>query len=436
MRPGVWFMSVLLMSFLSPAWGDEIPWQLGCEPKAYTLKNGLTVILQKDEAAANTVVQLLVCGGDRDDPQGLSGLAYLTARLCLEIPEQGKLQQLMDFGSSFSLAVGGDYSQITIRSLSRHFDPTLAILAAIMSEPLFSDLRIDGVKELMRYLQKMEADDPSACMRKILAAGFYERAAYGAARYGDEASLKHIGKKDIQSFFRGHYVAGNMIAVIISDLEEDEIRPLIARRLGRLPAGERPPSRTLALRRPQASTQAVERQTAQTHISLSILLPELTADHLILASLLENWLGKGIGSRLWSLRSRGDLAYGLNAELQPNRDAMLLSVYLQTGNGRRLEAQGELAQLMQTVFDVGIGAAELAAAKAYAKADFWRENESREHRAAFLAFLEGTGLSYRLGGNFVQRLDEVGLEEFNDFLRTWLAPPRWFSLQIGPAATK
>ena len=122
---------------------QEIPWQLGPEPGAYALENGLSVILQKDDAAAITSVQLLVRGGDRDDPAGLSGLAYLTARLSLEIPDQSKLQQLMDFGSSFSLAVGGDYTLLTVRSLSRHLDATLAIISAILVQPLFSDLRID-----------------------------------------------------------------------------------------------------------------------------------------------------------------------------------------------------------------------------------------------------------------------------------------------------
>jgi predicted Zn-dependent peptidase len=115
---------------------------------------------------------------------------------------------------------------------------------------------------------------------------------------------------------------------------------------------------------------------------------------------------------------------------------MLLNVFLKTEGGRGSEAQAQLAQLLKTACENGISEVELAAAKAYARADFWRENEMRENRAALLAFLEGSGLSYRLAGDFVARLDGVGLEEFNGFLRTWLAPERWFSLRVGPAAAK
>jgi len=437
MKPRPPVLLVLLLLALRPALPAAIAdaasaWRLGAEPRAFTLDNGMTVILQQDASAPITVAQLLVRGGDNDDPPGCGGLAYLTARLGLEITEQAGLQQLMDFGSSFSLAVMGDYSLVTIRSLSRHLDTTLDVLAGMMSEPLISDLRVGALKDLMRHLQKMEADDPDALMVKTLAATYFGANGYGAARYGDEASLESIGRKEIQSFFRNHYVAGNMVAVVISDLDWETVKPLIARRLGRFIAGERLPSLPLPPRRPPQAGLVVKRQTAQTLVSFSVLLPKLNADNFLLAALLESWLGKGIGSRLWPLRSRGSLAYGLHAELQPNRDAMLLNVYLKTEARRSSEAQAELERLLAAIGRDGCDAVGLESAKAYAKADFWRENEGRERRAATMAFLEGAGLSWRLAGEFAERLEKITLEQFNAFLRAWLAPERWVSLQIGP----
>lgn len=409
-------------------------WRLGPEPQAYILNNGLSVILQNDDSSASTVVQLLVRGGDRDDPPGQPGLAYLTSRLALEIPDQSKLQQLMDFGSSFSLAVSGDFSLITIRSLSRYLDEALAVAAAILAKPLFSDLRIDGVKGLMLHLQKMETDNPVACMGAVTARTFFGASAYGASRFGDASSLSKIRKKDIQAFFQTHFVAGNMVAVVISDLDADFIKPLIAQRFGGLPAGPRPALQPVRVRKAEPPQLAVIRQSAQTHISRSVLLPELTAENFLLATLLETWLGKGIGCRLWPLRSRSDLAYGLNAEVLPYREAMLLNVAMQTDQRRAKQAQAELEQLLKAVYDNGIGAAELEAAKAFACAEFWRDNETREQRAATMAFLEGQGLSHRLAGDFGELLGKIDRDRFNDFLRTWLAPDRWFSLHIGPAA--
>jgi zinc protease len=434
MKPGhvPLFCLLCIFAFHAGVWAQAGQWQLGREPHVFVLENGLTVILQTDAAAANSVVQLFVRGGSGDDPPANSGLAYLTMRLALEIPDQTKLQELMDFGSSFSLRVSEDYSLITIRALSRHLQPTLEILTTIFTQPLFSGLRIDGIQEQMRHLQKKESDDPTELMRALAAANFFGSSGYGARLFGDKASLAAIAKKDIQAFFSAHFTAANMVAVIISDQDENSLKPLLARCLGRLPAG-----RKITPGPPQAGKAAqpamtVTRQSAQTHIACAVLLPGLNTENFLLAGMLQTWLGKGIGCKLWPLRDQSDLTYGVNADIQPNKDAMLLTVYLKTGSQRADEAQKSLLQILKEVYENGISEDELATTAAYELADFFRENETREHRAATLAFMEGMGLSYRLAGEFAARLGEVKRDKFNRFIRVGLAPERWFLLRIGP----
>jgi predicted Zn-dependent peptidase len=424
----------LLCIFILPAGirAQDGKWQLGREPRYFVLANGLTVIFQNDDAAANSVVQLFVRGGSRDDPAGGSGLAYLTMRLAMEIPDQTKLRQLMAFGSSFSLHVGEDYSLVTVRALSRHLAPTLEILATIFSQPLFSGLRIDGIKEQMLHLQKKETDDATELMLALAAGNFFGGSGYGAKLFGDEASLAAISKKDIQAFFSQHVAAANMVAVIISDLDEDSLKPLLARSLGRLSAGQKMVPGPMQAGKAAQPLLTVTRQSAQTHIACAVLLPELNADNFLLASLLETWLGKGIGCKLWPLRDQSDLTYGVNAEVLPLKDGMLLCVYLKTGFQRAVEAQKNLLQILKTVYADGISEEEFSTTRAYKLADFWRENETRERRAATLAFMEGMGLSYRLAGEFNARLGAVQRDQLNRFIRDWLAPERWILLRIGP----
>jgi predicted Zn-dependent peptidase len=434
MKPGNLLVLCLLgiATFRIGAGAQDGKWQLGREPHCFVLENGLTVVLQYDDAAANSVVQLFIRGGSRDDPPANSGLAYLTMRLALEIPDQTKLQQLMDFGSSFSLHVGEDYSLITLRALSRHLEPMLAILTTIFNQPLFSGLRIDGIKEMMLHLQKRETDDPAELMRALTARNFFGASGYGAKLFGEEASLAAITKKDIQAFFNTHFVAVNMVAVIISDLDEDLIKPLLVRFLGRLPAGQKLLPGPLQAGKSAQPALTITRQSAQTHIACAVLLPELTAENFLLASLLETWLGKGIGCKLWPLRDKSDLTYGVNAEVLPQKDAMFLSVYLKTEYRHADDAQKNLLQILQTVYENGISEDELSTARAYTQADFWRENETRERRAATMAFMEGMGLSYRLAGDFNMRLGAIKQDKLNRFIRDWLAPERWFILRIGP----
>ena len=425
--------SMCLFVLTGVIWGQDGQWQLGREPQRLILANGLTVITQTDDSCANSVVQLFVRGGSRDDPGAAgSGLAYLTMRLALEIPDQTKLRQLMEFGSSFSLHVSEDYSLITIRTLTRHLQPTLEILTTIFCNPLFSGLRIDGVKEQMRHLQKQETDDPASLMRALSLENFFGNSGYGARLFGDEASLATIGKKAIQEFFNAHFVAANMVAVIISDLDANSLSPMLDRFLGSLPAGRKLPPRPPQEGKEVRPIVTVAYQSAQTLVAYAVLLPALDTENFVLASLLESWLGKGIGCRLWPLREQSDLTYGVNADVLPLQDAMLLTVYLRTGSGRADEAQKNLLQILNALYENGVGEKELSTSRAYAQADFWRENENRERRAATLAFMEGMGLSYRLGCDFHARLGAVQPERLNRFIREWLVPARWLCLRIGP----
>lgn len=434
MRPAASALCCSLGLFIlaAGAWAQDGQWRLGREPQRFVLENGLAVIVQQDASAPHSVVQLFVHGGSRSDPPGGGGLAYLTMRLALEIPDQTKLKQLMEFGSSFSLHVGEDYSLITIRTLSRHLQPTLEILTAIFSEPLFSSVRIDGIKTQMLHLQKKSADEPNELMRMLTIGNFFGDSGYGAQRFGQEASLAAIGKKDIQAFFDAHFNAANMVAVIVSDLDDAALKPLLTRLLGRLAAGREAVPAPQPAARAEKKVLNVTRRSAQTHIACAALLPALDAENYVLASLLETWLGKGIGCKLWPLRDQSDLTYGVHADVLPLKDAMLLNVYLKTGFRRADEAQKSLLEILGEVYENGISAGELSAAQAYAQADFWRENETRDRRAATLAFLEGMGLSYRLAGDFHRRLGAVSQDEMNRFIRAWLSPERLFILRIGP----
>jgi zinc protease len=434
MKPGYFPVFCLECIFVLSVglWAQDGKWQLGREPHDFVLENGMTVVLQDDDAAPNSIVQLFIRGGSRDDPLESSGLAYLTMRLALEIPDQTKLQQLMDFGSSFSLQVSEDYSLISIRALSRHLEPTLAILTKIFNQPLFSGLRIDGIKEMMLHLQKKEADDQTALMHKLTARNFFGAGGYGANLFGEGPSLATITKKDIQAFFDTHFVAANMVAIVVSDLDEGAIKPMLARFLGRLPAGQKSVSRPPQEGKAEKPVLTVARQSAQTHIACAVLLPELTAENYLMAALLETWLGKGIGCKLWPLRDQSDLTYGANAEVLLHKEAMILSVYLKTEYKRADEARKNLLQILGTVYEKGISEDELSTTRAYTLADFWRENEPRERRAATLAFMEGMGLSYRLAGDFSMRLGAINQDKLNRFIRDWLAPERWVLLRIGP----
>lgn len=206
-------------------------------PKKLRLENGLTYIYQKDISSAVTVVQVLINGGKRDEPKGKEGLAYLTTRLAISIPDQRKVQDLMDQATRLTLDCQSDYSFINISCLSENLDDSLETASKIMLDPLFSGLKIDGVKKQMNQRRESAEDDSIQMAHDAYFDIFFKDTPYGSSSFGTEDSIKAIKKKDIENFYKSHFIARNMVVVVTSNLEEEEISKLLDKYFKKFPQG-------------------------------------------------------------------------------------------------------------------------------------------------------------------------------------------------------
>ena len=126
------------------------------QPEKEILSNGLTFIHHKDDSSPTSVVHVLMRGGKRLEPEGKEGVAFLTTRLCLELPSQQVLQRLMNQATHTSFFCRHDFSVIKISCLSENLEEAIKLSTQILKEPLFSGLRIGRIKENMNHYKKLE----------------------------------------------------------------------------------------------------------------------------------------------------------------------------------------------------------------------------------------------------------------------------------------
>jgi predicted Zn-dependent peptidase len=182
---------------------------------------------------------------------------------------------------------------------------------------------------------------------------------------------------------------------------------------------------------PKERAVRLERDTEQTYVGLAYLLPGVSSSHFALASLLENLLGKGPGSRLWPLRSEKKLAYNVNCRATLMNSGGIFEAYLETDD---VKVQTAKAALQETISDLcrdGIDGEELAFAKTATVADFIRDNETKSGRVATLAFLESAGLGIAYFREFAAEIEALTLDGVNSFIKNVLAPEKAVEIVIG-----
>ena len=293
-----------------------------------TLDNGLTVLLETDESSPTTVLQILVKGGKKAEPAGKRGLAFLTTRLSVEIPDSGKAQELISLATQCSVTALADHSLINIECLSENLEASLDIYSRIILDPLFSGIRIDAVKRNMAHQARIEEDDSIRLGHLSALEAFFCGTAYEGSIYGDQESLKAIKGRDVSDFYKSLFVGPNMVLSLSTDLPEETIVDLVARYLGKLPREKPAPFAPISVPEPKQRTVSIERDTRQTYVALAYSLPEISPRTFALASVLESLLGKGPGSKLWPLRCEKKLAYNVNCRAALMKPAGILEAYL------------------------------------------------------------------------------------------------------------
>jgi len=420
--------ALLLTGLLLPAFAGGPGF--GAQKK--TLENGLTVLLEKDPSSATTILQILVKGGMRAEPAGRAGLAFLTTRLAVEIPDSGKAQELIALATRISIIGQGDSSSIHIECLSSNLEPSLKVLSKIFLDPLFSGLRVDAVKRHMEHQGRVEEDDSVELGHLAALRAFFAGSGYGGSTNGDKASLDSIKGRDVSDFYKNTFVGSNILLCFASDLPEETLLSLAGRSFARLPSGNPVVLKPVPASELKEKSIRLERDTKQAFVSAAYRLPATSRRNFALATILQTALGKGQGSRLWPLRAEKKLAYNVNCRLTQWQEGGLIEAYLETDAAQADMAREALGALMSGFLDGGMTEEELLSAKTAAKADFLRDTEAKSRRVSTLALFESLGLGFEFFDALLSEIDAPGLDEVNAYIEEILAPENALEVIIGP----
>lgn len=402
------------------------------EPQKEILSNGLTFLYHKDDSSPVSIVHVLLRGGKRLEPEGKEGVAFLTTRLCLELPSQQVLQRLMNQATHTSFFCKHDFSVIKISCLSENLEDAIRLSTQILKDPLFSGLRIGRIKEHMSHYKKLEEDQPLNVAHAAALEAFFRNTPYAGQTYGTAESLKKIKKPDIERYHEESIKAANMIVSISTNLEKEKTLSIVQDHFGDFPEEEPAAPAPISLLPVEEKNLELEKDTQQTLVYEAFPLPKVSERGLVLATMLQNLIGKGMNSKLWSLRTEKRLAYIVDTRAFLMKEGGMLECFLETDQTKKELAVTELQKTIRDLYQNGISPEELAITKIHSKGTAIRENETKDTKAFNLATMEALGLGYDFLNRMLVEIDATTLAEFNAFIRDVLNPDKAVTVTVGP----
>ncbi|MDH3533123.1 MAG: insulinase family protein [Gammaproteobacteria bacterium] len=364
--------------------------------KRVELDNGAVLLLLEKHDVPLIGVEAIVRGGAVSDPEGLSGLSSLLARLL----EKGAGERDSAAFAEAVAAVGGqlvaagDLEALTISGefMSRDAALMVELLADMLRRPALDAEEMNKLRDRSINFIRAAKDSNLRALLPIYGAAFlFGDHAYGNPVSGSEESLARIRHDDLLRHYADHVGADRLIVTVAGDFDTAEMVALLTAALsGWRQAEAEPPfvvppptqlgRRVLLVDKPGA---------AQTYFWLGntgVAAGFAARAELDIANTLFGGRFTSMLNR--ALRVESGLTYGAHSVfVQPSQPGSF-AIYSFTNTASTIEAVdralGVLEQLLATVLD----AESLQSAKNYILGHFPPELETARKLAAIVSFLE------------------------------------------------
>jgi len=374
------------------------------------LDNGLRLITERMPQVRSVTIGVWLTRGSRHETNARSGIAHFVEHMLFKgtatRSAEDIAQAIDSIGGQLDAFTAKEYASYYIKVLDEHLPLAVDLLSDIVLRPAFEADEVEREKKVILEEIKMVEDTPDDLVHELFTQHFWEGHPLGRPILGSKETVESFTPELLRDYFRGAYVAPNMIVSAAGNLEHGQLRDLIAGAFGDVSAqGERftedPPAVV-----PQVITRTKELE--QSHVCLGTnSYPQRHEDRYV-SYILNTVLGGSMSSRLFqNVREKRGLAYSVFSGLSAYRDAGNITIYA----GCATEAVEEVIALcveeLRTIKREPFPEAELARAKDHLKGSLMLSLENTASRMSHLArqeiyFDRHFGLDETLAG--VQRV--------------------------------
>ena len=192
------------------------------------LDNGVEVLGALNSETPTVAIQMQIEAGQRHESLEQLGLASMTAAMLNESTllstNEELSNELQKLGSSVQFGAGNDSTTLTIRSLTRNLDETLAIAAERLLQPKFDPEDFQRVKDQTLQGIRHTKVQPATISQVVYQLQLFgEDNTFSYLNIGTEESVAALELDDVKRFYSDYYVPGISNMVAVSDLPQNEL---------------------------------------------------------------------------------------------------------------------------------------------------------------------------------------------------------------------
>ncbi|HEY6037992.1 MAG TPA: pitrilysin family protein [Kofleriaceae bacterium] len=194
-------------------------------PHRMRLANGMALLVIENHKLPIVSMSLVVPNaGSATDPKGKPGLASFTADLLDEGAGGLSAIQIAEeedrLGASIGVYAGIDSAGIAVGTLAKTLDPTIDLVAKILTAPAFDQKDFSRVQGDRATALELRRDRPREVASLLLGGALYGlESPYGHPSSGFRESFKTIALADVTAYYKDRWDPKGMTLVVAGDVD-------------------------------------------------------------------------------------------------------------------------------------------------------------------------------------------------------------------------
>ena len=359
--------------------------------KTHTLKNGMNILIQEDNAIPNVAFYTFFRIGSRNEGPGTTGISHYFEHMMFNGAEKygpGEFDRVIE-------GIGGNNNAYTSQDVtayqnwfpsgSANLEQIFDLEADRIGRLSFDPEMIESERGVVANERRMSVDNNnSSLLYEQLTATAYTAHPYMWPVIGWMSDIQTWTMDDLKHHWQVGYAPNNATVVIVGDVKADEVIRLAEKYLEPIPARNLPP-KVKTVEPPQMGERrtTVRKPAQQPILLVAYHVPQADHPDYYALELLDNILSRGDSSRLYQrLVDKGQLAIQVSSNNAMNMDSgLFIFGVLPRAGIDTATCENALYDELEKIVADSVTETELTKAKNQMMASFYRSTQTINGRA-------------------------------------------------------
>ena len=400
-----------------------------------TLDNGVKIIAENINTVQSVSIGFFIKSGVLYEDDKLQGVSHFIEHMMFKgTPSRSAKKIAREFdriGGYLNAFTAKDYCCFYARIVKDKIGIAIDTLSDMIMNSKFDEDELERERKVILEEIKMYEDSPDEIIHELLSKNLWQQSRIGKPILGTSSSVASMSRDDIVDVFNSQYVSGNLAICIAGNIEWDEVKSLLNKKLSNIRTGTIKP--TSLITHPKYEVAIYHKNIEQVHVAIGTSGFSFAQKDRYPLTIMNAAFGGGMSSRLFQeIREKRGLAYSVYSYHTSFRDTGLFAIYAGTSM-KNLPDVLELCKIeLEKVAKNGLNDEEISDTREQLKGNMLIALESTTNRMNRLA----TGFLYnlptKLPENAIQPYLEVTSDDIKRIAKNILNEQKMSMVMIAP----